>query len=81
MSILLHSQMSYMSRIREATYTIISRRNNLIIKWIAKLFAWRKILGTHPMKTKLNELNVISPIFFFFLRIWFHTTVMGSYNY
>lgn len=61
----LQLQMSYMSRIREATYTIISRRNNLIIKWIAELLAGRRILGTHPMKTMLNELDIISPMNFF----------------
>lgn len=36
-----------MSKIREATCTIISSRKSLI-KWIAKLFAGRGILGTSP---------------------------------
>lgn len=65
MSILLHLQISYMSKILEASCTLISEG--------------KRILGTHPMKTMLNELDVISPTIFF--RTWFHTTVMGSYNY
>lgn len=73
--------MFYMLRICEVIYMIIFRRNNLIIKWIVKLFVWRKIFGIYLMKIKFNELDVISFIFFFFMNMVLYMIVMGSYNY